>query len=545
MENEQDPIDCSDFALTLYILERGIRVSLDNHSMKRFYLTTAIDYANGAPHIGHAYEKVLSDVIARHRRSRGDEVHFLTGLDEHGQKVQMSAAEKGIDPKAFCDQMAEKYHALCKDLEISNDDYIRTTEDRHKEVVRELLQKLHDKGEIYQGKYNGFYSQRAEQFVQEKDQIDGKWPEVFGEVTEITEENYFFPLKKYQKWLLEYLDANPDFIVPSFRQKQVVEFLKEDLNDLCISRPKERLSWGIPLPFNEDYVTYVWFDALINYISAVGYGTDEFSQNWPADYHVIGKDILIPAHAVYWLIMLKACDIPLPHHLLVHGFWTKAGEKVSKSAGNTINPLDYAKDFSPDAFRYFVMREMKVGQDAEFSHERFLSRYSGELGNDVGNLLSRSLNMLARYTDGVVPEATVSEEAEQQLVEAFESAAATLIERFDALDFSVGLDALFAYFKAINRYAETRAPWKLAKSEQAADKELLKTTLAYMAEGLRLGVSLLKSVMPDVVGKIELYLNVPEATAQALTPDKPTWNFVLTGRKVGEKVILFPRPETN
>jgi len=512
--------------------------------MKRFYLTTAIDYANGAPHIGHAYEKVLSDVIARYRRLRGEEVHFLTGLDEHGQKVQMSALEKGIEPQAFCDQMAVRYHDLCRDLGISHDDYIRTTETRHKQVVQQLLQYLFDKGEIYLGKYTGFYSQRAEQFVLEKDKVDGKWPEVFGEVTEITEENYFFPLKKYQQQLVSFLETNPDFIVPSFRQKQVIEFLKEELNDLCISRPKERLEWGIPIPFDDRYVTYVWFDALINYISAVGYGTEGFKEFWPADYHVIGKDILIPAHSVYWLIMLIACDIPLPKHLLVHGFWTKAGEKVSKSAGNVINPLDYASQFGPDTFRYFVMREMKVGQDAEFSHERFLSRYSGELGNDLGNLLSRALNMLGRYMDGVIPLPTVSDEPEQTLVREFETAAVSVVERFDNLDFSVGLDSLFAYFKAINRYAEIRAPWKLAKSTEASDHEILKTSLAYMAEGLRLGVSLLKPVMPSIAAKIEMSLDVPDLVSGSSIADAPKWEFLLTGRKVGEKVILFPRPES-
>ena len=241
--------------------------------------------------------------------------------------------------------------------------------------------------------------------------------------------------------------------------------------------------------------------------------------------------------------MLIACDIPLPRHLLVHGFWTKAGEKVSKSAGNVIDPLDYARQFSPDAFRYFVMREMKVGQDAEFSHERFLSRYSGELGNDLGNLLSRTLNMLGRYSDSIVPGPTVSDEPEQQLVREFETAAATVVERFDALDFSVGLDALFAYFKGINRYAETRAPWKLAKSEAAADQEILNTTLAYMAEGLRVGVALLKPVMPEVSETIETHLGVSESTRVALIPDVPKWEFLLTGKKVGDKVILFPRPE--
>lgn len=511
--------------------------------MKRFYITTAIDYANGVPHVGHAYEKVLSDVISRYRRLRGDQVHFVTGLDEHGQKVQRSANEKGIDPQAFCDLMAVRYHGLCEDLGISNDDYIRTSEERHKKVVRELLQRLYDKGEIYLGEYTGFYSQRAEQFLQEKDRVDGKWPEDFGEVTEITEPNYFFKLKSYQKWLIAFLEENPDFIVPSFRQKQVMEFLKEDLNDLSISRPLERLEWGIPLPFDDQYVTYVWFDALINYISAVGYGSDQFGEYWPADYHVIGKDIILPAHSVYWPIMLKACGIPLPKHILVHGFWTKSGEKVSKSAGNVIDPLDYVKSFSPDAFRYFVMREMKVGQDAEFSHERFLSRYSGELGNDLGNLLSRTLNMIERYTDGVVPEASVTGEPERELMQEFQLAAPALVSAFDKFDFSIGLDALFVFFKSINRYAETRAPWKLAKSEDAEDRKTLETTLACMAEALRLGVALLRPVMPETVDRIETHLNVPEDLRGGSIANNPEWKFVLAGQKIGEKIILFPRPE--
>ena len=511
--------------------------------MKRFYITTAIDYANGLPHIGHAYEKVLTDVISRYRRLRGDQVHFLTGLDEHGQKVQRSASEKGIDPQTFCDQMAERYHELCNDLEISNDDYIRTTEPRHKKVVAELLQRLYDKGEIYLGEYTGFYSQRAEQFLQEKDRVDGKWPEVFGEVVEITEANYFFKLKNYQQWLIQYLEENPDFIVPAFRQKQVMEFLKEELNDLSISRPHDRLEWGIPLPFDNQYVTYVWFDALINYISAVGYGTESFDEYWPADYHVIGKDILLPAHSIYWPIMLKACGIPLPKHILAHGFWTKSGEKVSKSAGNAINPLDYVKAYSPDAFRYFVMREMKVGQDAEFSDERFMSRYSGELGNDLGNLLSRTLNMIQRYTDGIVPEASVSGEAEKELIAEFEKAAPAFVSSCDQFDFSVGLDALFVFFKSINRYAETRAPWKLAKSEDPEDRKTLETTLAYMAEALRLGAELLNPVMPATVAKIADHLGVPEALQNRPIADVPKWEFALTGQKVGDKVILFPRPE--
>ena len=263
--------------------------------MKSYYLTTAIDYANGSPHLGHAYEKVLADVIVRTQKALGVESHFLTGLDEHGQKVQQGAQKEGVQPQERCDRIASEFKQLLKSLNISNDDYVRTTETRHKNVVSHLLKDLYEREEIYLAEYSGFYSLRAEQFLQEKDKINGEWPEIYGEVSEITEKNYFFKLSKYQDWLLEYLHSNKDFILPSHRQNQVIEFLKEPLNDLCISRPKSRLSWGIPLPFDNEYVTYVWFDALVNYVTGAGFGTEKFDLHWPADLHVIGKDILAPS----------------------------------------------------------------------------------------------------------------------------------------------------------------------------------------------------------------------------------------------------------
>ena len=308
---------------------------VDRLRMKSFYITTAIDYVNGSPHIGHAYEKVLTDVIARFRRQMGDKVHFLTGTDEHGQKVQASARKEGIPPQAYVDKIAAEFRALYDRLEVSYDDFIRTTEPRHKNIVRDILQKLYDKGEIYIDEYRGFYSTRQEQFLQEKDRLpDGSWPEIYGEVTEIVEKNYFFRLQKYQDWLIDFLRTHENFIFPKYRHKQVLEFLKEPLNDLCISRPKERLEWGISLPFDENYVTYVWFDALLNYYSAVAE-----KGLWPADFNVIGKDILVPPHAVYWPIMLHASGLPPPKALLVHGWWLQSGAKMSKSAGEAVSPL--------------------------------------------------------------------------------------------------------------------------------------------------------------------------------------------------------------
>lgn len=506
---------------------------------KNFYITTAIDYANGSPHLGHAYEKVLTDIVARFRRLTGDSVLFVTGLDEHGQKVQMSAQKQGVEPLKFCDQHAEAFQKLCQRLEISNDDYIRTTQDRHKKVVTEILQKLYDKGEIYKADYNGYYSQRQEQFVTEKEKVDGKWPEIYGEVEEVVETNYFFKLAQYQDWLIETIETNDSMIYPSFRNGDVLQFLKkEPLNDLCISRPKSRLEWGIELPFDTDYVTYVWFDALTNYITAAGYGTDAFEKNWPADYHVIGKDILVPPHAVYWPIMLKALDIELPKHFLVHGWWLSSGAKMSKSTGKVVNPLDLIEQFGADAFRYFVTREMNVGQDSEFSIELFMSRYNSDLANDLGNLVSRLLNMGSRYTEGKVPAATIDEQPEQDLRSLWEKINSELLPLFENFQFHKALDRIFTFVSGINRYAETRAPWKLAKSETPEDQAKLHTSLAYMAEALRLSVVLLTPVMPLISDKIRSLIG---AEPFEQIEGQLEWGNTLEGNPLGEKTILFPR----
>ncbi|MGB0334112.1 MAG: methionine--tRNA ligase [Opitutales bacterium] len=507
---------------------------------KKFYITTAIDYANGSPHLGHAYEKVLTDIVARFRRMVGDDVKFLTGLDEHGQKVQMSAQNEGVPPIEVCDRLAVEFQGLCKALNISNDDYIRTTQARHKKVVQEILQKLYDKGEIYKADYNGYYSVRQEQFVTEKEKIDGKWPEIYGEVVEVTESNYFFKLAQYQDWLVETIKSNEQMIYPRFRSADVLQFLKEPLNDLCISRPKERLEWGIELPFDEGFVTYVWFDALTNYITAAGYGSDEFAEHWPADYHVIGKDILVPPHAVYWPIMLKALDIELPKHFLVHGWWLSSGSKMSKSTGDVVNPLDLIEQFGADAFRYFVTREMNVGQDSEFSLDLFMSRYNSDLANDLGNLVSRLLNMGGRYTEGEVPAAEIEEAPEKELKQLWTDTQKELLPLFEDFQFHKALDRIFTFVSGINRYAETRAPWKLAKSDAPEDQVALRTSLATMAEALRLAVVLLTPVMPEISSKIRALVGAEDFE---LLDGQLEWGHSLDGKSLGEKTILFPRPE--
>jgi len=506
--------------------------------MSTFFITTAIDYANGSPHLGHAYEKVLTDVIARLHRLRGEQVFFLTGTDEHGQKVQMSARQQGTDPQAYVDRVSQEFRDLLPKLNISNDDFIRTTEERHKQVVRRVLQDLFDRGEIYRAEYRGFYSTLQEQFLQEKDRNpDGTWPANFGEVTEIVEPNYFFKLGAYQGWLIEFLQQNEDFVFPKYRQKQVLEFLKEPLNDLCISRPRERLEWGIPLPFDEQYVTYVWFDALLNYYSAVA----DRPGIWPATYHVIGKDILVPPHAVYWPIMLHAAQLALPKGLIVHGWWTTSGAKMSKSAGNAQTSLSYVDEFGADAFRYFLLREMNVGQDSDFSREQFLVRYEADLANNLGNLVNRTLNMTTRFAAGVVPVADGAAWSgeERELKALWEATGPEFIALCDGFQFHQALDRLFAFIRAINAYIEKLAPWKLGKSAAPADQARLRTALAVMAETLRLAATALEPFMPASTEKIHAVLGRSLPAAWTL---RLNWGDSLTGSAVAPALVLFPRP---
>ncbi|MDR2677109.1 MAG: methionine--tRNA ligase [Puniceicoccales bacterium] len=509
--------------------------------MKKFYLTTAIDYANGSPHIGHAYEKILADAIIRTRRLEGEECYFLTGLDEHGQKVAETAQKQSISPKTLCDGVAEKFKGLCVRLMVDYDDYIRTTDERHKIVVRKILQKLWDSGEIYRAEYTGLYSTRAERFVQERDKVEGRWPDDIGEPIELKETNYFFRLSHYQEWLIDFLNKNPDFVVPAFRQKQVIEFLKEPINDLCISRPKSRLSWGIELPFDSDYVTYVWFDALVNYISAVGYEEERFGDYWPVDFHVIGKDILVPAHAIYWPIMLHALGIPLPRHLLAHGWWlAKSGEKMSKSLGNSVQPLDYVDFYGADAFRFFLLREMITGQDGNFSHDLFVARYNADLANDLGNLVSRLINMVGRYCSGKIPNPSSVGPLDRDIEESAQRLIPSVRMEYGNFAFHTGLEQIFSFVGQLNRYVETRAPWKLAKQTgNPTATGQLNTTLSFVAEGMRIVAELLRPIMPWIGPEILRRLG----TSPVDTWENLSWATSAAGKEVLPEGILFPKVE--
>jgi methionyl-tRNA synthetase len=498
-----------------------------------YFLTTAIDYVNSTPHLGHAYEKVLADFFARHQLALERDVLFLTGVDEHGQKVQQSAQREGIEPQLFTDQMSAHFQRLHESLGIASSRFVRTTEASHKAVVRDWLQKLHDKGEIFFQEHEGFYSVRQEQFVTEKDKVDGQWPEIFGEVIETKEPNYYFRLEPYRERLLKHIEENPEWIVPAFRRKELLGALAEPLNDLCISRPKARLAWGIPLPFNEDYVTYVWFDALVNYYS---FANAKGDLRWPPDLQIIGKDILIPAHGVYWPIMLMALGLDLPKHLLVHGFWTNSGAKISKSnAKSLVDPVPYIEKFGPDALRYFVLREMVLGQDADFSDERFETRYTGDLGKKLGNLVQRTLSMINSYRAGVIPnyDGFHLTEADAPL------RSDTVLEEYkrgvEQFAPHLALQAVWEFVARANEYIEQTAPFKLAKDPTQAKR--LDVILGLLAETLRRLSVLVQDALPFTAVKMRAQMQLTEGPVRL---EEALFGNSLRGHTIGKPQVLFP-----
>ncbi|RMD78658.1 MAG: methionine--tRNA ligase, partial [Lentisphaerae bacterium] len=406
-----------------------------------FYITTPIYYVNDKPHIGHAYTTILADVLARYYRLLGVRTWFLTGTDEHGQKVEQAARKNGITPIEQCDRTVVRFLELWKKLDITYDDFIRTTEPRHIRVVQQLLQELYDKGEIYRGEYTGRYCVPCERFFTDKDLHEGKCPECGRDVETISEPAYYFRMSAYQDWLVSYIESHPEFIQPDFRRNETLGFLRQPLGDLCISRPKSRLAWGIELPFDTDFVCYVWFDALVNYISAVGCRSDEerFRQWWPATYHLIGKDILT-THTVYWPCMLKAMGIEMPRTVFAHGWWLIREGKMSKSKGNVINPMDMCERYGVDAFRYFLMAEMTLGQDCNFSEQAFVERYNQDLAGNVGNMLNRVVRMLQKHCGGLIPAVPGSpkDEDDCELLKAVDEAATLMEENLKAMRLNVG-----------------------------------------------------------------------------------------------------------
>ena len=464
-----------------------------------FYITTPIYYVNDKPHIGHAYTTILADVLSRYQRSLGFDTFFLTGTDEHGQKVEKAANARNVAPIDHCNETVVRFQELWKRLGITNDFFIRTTYDFHKEVVRKILQDLYDRGEIYRAEYTGWYCVGCERFFTEKDLVEGKCPDCGREVSAIQESNYFFRMSKYRDWLVDYIKSHPDFILPSFRANETLGFLRQELGDLCISRPKSRLAWGIELPFDTDYVCYVWFDALINYISGVGYlqNDDEFARRWPASCHLIGKDILT-THSVYWPTMLKAIGLPMPKTIFAHGWWLTGNAKMSKSTGNVVDPMAMIDKAGVDAFRYFLLSEMSPGSDANFSEEAFISRYNSDLANDLGNLLSRVSKMVVR-SGGVVQQPKDLNDIDKELLDTITSAVKAMSDSLAQYKPDQGIDAAMGIVRAGNRYLEQCAPWKLAKE---GNTERLNDVLFCAAEALRVVAVLLEPVMPEKMAEL-------------------------------------------
>jgi methionyl-tRNA synthetase len=510
-----------------------------------FYITTPIYYVNAEPHIGNAYPTILADVLARFARLRGRLTFFLTGVDEHGQKVQDAARKLDLDPQTYVDGMARRWQDTWKRLNISYDDFIRTTQPRHVRVVQHVLQDLFQRGEIYRGEYEGWYCVADERFWTEKDLVHGEQcpegccPECGRAVERIVEANYFFRMSAYQDWLVEYIHTHPDFIRPEWRRNEVLGFLRKPLEDLCISRPASRLSWGIPLPFDPAYVTYVWFDALLNYVTAAGYLQKahlthaSFETVWPNAIHLIGKDILT-THAVYWPTMLKAAGLPQPKTIFAHGWWVLEGAKISKSRGGTVKPLELADIYGVDALRYFLLRDMTLGQDAEFSRKRLDSRYTVDLANNLGNLLQRLAQLVARQ-GGTVPQPGAETDLERQLCELCTALPQQVFDLVEDFAIHQALEKIFDALTATNQYLENTAPWKAARS---GDKGRVGTILYSACEALRLCSVLLAPVMPGKAAEIwqRLGWQPPEPLVGGLA-----WGGLQPGSQISVGNPLFPR----
>ena len=506
--------------------------------MNSFYITTPIYYINARPHLGHAYSTMVADALARAHRLMGEDVYFLTGTDEHGQKVERAAQKAGIAPMQFADEVAGAFQSMCTDLNISNSDFIRTTEPRHHRAAQALWERVRDNGDIYKGEYEGWYCTVDEVFVPETQLVEGRCPTCGGVVERLKEESYYFRLSKYQQPLLDLYASRPDFLQPEARMNEIRTFVEAGLDDLSVSRAS--FTWGIPVPGDPAHVMYVWFDALTNYLTSLGFGTTDTSRldrYWPTVTHLMGKEI-VRQHALYWPAFLMSARLPVPQRIIGHGHWMMSGAKMSKSIGNVARYQDYTAAFGVDAVRYFVMREMPLGQDANFSDEGVLNRYNADLANDLGNLVSRAMTMIHRYCDGIVPDPGGESEGEPEaaLGTALEHTVRKATTDFERYQITLALQDVWALIGHANRYVVEREPWKLAKRPE--DRAVLDRALYSLAETVRVIAALIEPVMPDTTTRIRRMLGIAPQMWTGILDNRLT-----PGTRLGPTEPLFPRVE--
>ena len=506
---------------------------------KKFYITTPIYYPSANFHIGHCYTTIVADAIARYKRLTGYDVFYLTGTDEHGEKIQKKANEAGVTPKEYVDKIVANAKDLWKSLDISYDKFIRTTDEEHVKCVQKIFERLYKQGDIYKGEYKGLYCTPCESFWTETQLINGKCPDCGREVHEVSEEAYFFKLSKYQDRLVKYYEENPDFIEPESRKNEMINnFIKPGLADLCVSRTS--FDWGIPVTFDDKHVVYVWLDALTNYISALGYLSDDdslFKKYWPCDLHIVGKEI-IRFHTIVWPIMLMALDLPLPKKVFGHGWLVIDGGKISKSLGNYKDPREYIDAYGVDAIRYFALREVPFGSDGSFSEEALINRTNGDLANILGNLVNRTIGMINKYFDGEVSNKGVSEEIDNNLIKEADSLYIKVENYMNNLEVPKALDSIFDLFRSLNKYIDETTPWILAKDDSKKDR--LATVLYNLIEGIRIGTVLLRPFIPETTEKIFKQINTDNTSYDSVKE----FGGYKSGTKVGIPEVLFKRIET-